>query len=247
MGQADWTELSDNALQASIPHGVIAASAIGGGPPGGGTFVYAANSAVNSQGTVALYTAVSGFSPVTKGCDVRGALQRGLSGGPSGYSAFLFAQLQGTSSLFNAYMLGLADGGTAAHIILSKAPLSGGLVDAAPGTTASGTLARSTATYAPGTWVHLRLEVVLNTNGDVVLNCYQNDLTAAGASVATPIWNSIPGISQIIDDAVGANLSNLLAQAPQNPLSPGFLGYGMQSTQSARRTYFSWIQTVAQL
>lgn len=245
MAAADWTELSDNASQAAVPHGVIAAAAIGGGPPGSGTFVYAMNSAINSSSVVGLYTAVAGFSPVSKGCDIRGAIQRLPSGGPTGYSAWLFAQLQQNSSLYQAYMLGLADGGTAAHIVLQRAIPSGGMPDNAPGTANSGTLRRSTATFAPGTWVHLRLEVVLNTNGDVVVNCYQNDLTAN--PVSAPVWNPIPGMSQLIDDAVGANISNLLGQSPAPPLAPGFMGFGMQSSQSARRAAFSYVQTIAQL
>lgn len=247
MSSADWQELSDNATQAAIPHGVIATAAIGGGPSNGLApiqFCYAMNAAVNTPGVVGLYTTLSGFSPVPKGVDVRGAMQRGVSGGPSGYSAWLFAQLQGQSSGFGAYMLGLSDGGQAAHIVLQRAPLSTGMPDNAPGTANSGTLRRSTATYAPGTWVHLRLEVVLNTNGDVVVNCYINDLTVN--TVSSPVWTAIPGMSQFIDDAVGANLSNLLAQVPAPPLSPGFAGFGMQSSQAARRTYFSYMVIAAQ-
>ncbi len=247
MSSVDWAETSDCASQAAVPHGVVNAAAVGGGPPGGGSFVYAANSATNAPGAVMLYTAVTGFSPVTKGCDVRGALQRGVSGGATGYSAWLFAQLQGPSSLFGAYMLGLADGGSAAHLVLQRAAPAGGMPDNAPGTSSSGTLRRSAATYAPGTWVQLRLEVVLNTNGDVVVNCYQNDLTAVGASVSTPTWVPVPGMDQLVDDAVGWNLSNLLARGPTAPLSPGFMGFGMQSSNAARRAAFSWLETVAQL
>jgi hypothetical protein len=248
MGATDWSELSDNALQANVPHGVINAAAIGGSPPGSGSsFVYAMNSAINSAAVVASYTTVSGFSPVAKGASISGAIQRCVSGGPSGWSVWLFAALQGGSSLFSAYALGLADGGTGAHIVLQRAPLSFGMADNAPGTANSGTLARGTATYPPGTWVQLMLEVVCNTNGDVVLNCYQNDLTVVDASVQTPTWAPVPGISQFIDDAVGANVSNLLAQNPQSPLAPGFVGWGMQSSQAARRAAISTVQIAAQL
>ena len=94
--------------------------------------------------------------------------------------------------------------------------------------------------------MQLKLEVVLNTNGDVVVNAYQNDLTAPGASVGIQLWTPIPGIPQFIDDAVGANLSNLLAQLPAAPLAPGRKGFGMRSQDSARRAFFAWLQATAQ-
>ena len=245
MSSADWQAISDGATQAACPNGVIAAASIGGAPPGGEAFVYATNSAVNTPSVVALYTTITGFSPVTKGAAITGAIQRGVSGGATGYSAWLFAQLQGTASGYQAYMLGLADGGQGAHIVLQRAPLANGMADNAPGTASSGTLQRSTAVYAPGTWVHLQLEVVQNTNGDVVVNCYQNDLTGAG-TVQSPVWVPIPGILQFIDDGVGANVSNTLAQNPTPPLSPGYVGFGSQSSQAARRCYFSHVSITAQ-
>jgi hypothetical protein len=126
-------------------------------PSSGGSFGF--NSLSTSQGVVGLFTNQVSFAPMAKGGSVRGALQRGPSGSPLNFAPFLFVGLQGPSVNDLGYLLGLGDGDPH-HIVLRKGALSGGLPDVAPGT--QGVLRRSTATAAAATWLHLRLDMVVN-------------------------------------------------------------------------------------
>ncbi len=103
---------------------------------------------------------------------------------------------------------------------------------------ASVILARSTATFTPGTWVHLRLEMVCNGNLDTVLNCYQNDL--ALHDVDAPVWAAIPGMSQFIDDPAGILSGSL-------PFVGGRAGFGARVTDATRRAYFDHVAIAKQL
>lgn len=197
MALNDWSTLSGGLVAG--PGGDIGAGATGGlgSPNGGGSFVYAARLLNPTPGAFGLYATPqppnTDFNPLLKGGDIRGAMRRNGSG-----SAFLFIGAQGTTVGSTAYILGLSDADPA-HIELRKGALDVGLPDEAPGGVST-VLRRSTTTIAPGTWVHLRLEMVWNPNGDVVLNAYQNDLTAH--TVAAPTWEAIPGLASYLDDAL---------------------------------------------
>src|SRR5262249_4924976 len=141
-------------------------------PPGEGAFLFGFNSLAIAKGTVALFANQPNFAPMATGGSVRGCVQRGPGGGATGFSPFLFACGQGTSVNDNAYLLGLSDDDPH-RIVLRKGSLVGGV----PTSDAAGTLLHSSASFAQGTWLHLRLDVVVNPNGDVVLGCFQNDLT----------------------------------------------------------------------
>jgi hypothetical protein len=205
-------------------------------PTGGGSFCYAMNALTATPGAVGLYATPqapnTNFNPLLKGCDVRGAVQRGIANGNTGYSAFIFALLQGTTVNDTGYLLGLSDGDPS-HIELRKGILATGLPDEAPGGV-NKILQRSSGTVAPGTWVHLRLEAVVNLNGDVVLNCFQNL-----GNVTTPAWVAIAGISQYIDDAVGVNSGSL-------PYLGGRAGFGGTFNGVTRRSFFDHMELVKQ-
>jgi hypothetical protein len=227
-----------NALTSgSVARGVTAGIAA---PAGGGSFVYAMNSLTSAVGVVGLYASPQApnvnFNPMLLGGEVSGALQRGVGGGTTGLAAFLFAGAQGNDVSDVAYILGLADGDPS-HIELRKGSIALGLPDENVGG-ANVVLRRSTLTYAPGTWVHLRLEVVNNDNGDVVVNCYQNDLSAH--DVDAPVWAAIPGMTQLVDDAVGVNTGSL-------PLLGGRAGFAARFADSARRAYFDHLVVAKQV
>lgn len=236
MAAADWT-----ALTGSLAGGDVARGASRGitPPSGGGTSAYVMNALTAAVGAVGLYATPqapnTNFNPLLKGCDIRAALQRGIANGNSGYSAFLFALAQGTAITDLAYMLGLADGDPA-HIVLRKGAMQQGLPDVAPGGV-DGVLRRSTTTYAPGTWLHLRLECAVNTNGDVVINCYRNDLGAN--PVTAPVWAAIPGMTQYIDDLAGINSGSL-------PFLGGRAGFGGQFAGVTRRVYVDHLELIKQ-
>ena len=158
---------------------------------------------------------------------------RALSGGATGWSSFIFIALQNTGVSYGCYMLGLSNGDPA-HIELRKGTLETGLPDETPGGL-NKILRQSTGTVAVGTWVHLRLEMVQNDNGDVVLNCYQNV-----GSVTSPTWEAIAGMSQYIDDALGVNTGSA-------PYTSGRCGFGAAFADSARVALFDQLEIARQL
>jgi hypothetical protein len=173
---------------------------------------------------------------MAKGGSVRGAIQRGVSGGPLGFAPFLFVGLQGPSVNDLGYLLGLGDGDPH-HVVLRKGALSGGLPDIPPGT--QGVLRRSTATFMPGTWVHLRLNMIVNLNGDVLLQVFQNDLVANPLGGA-PSWQPVPGMSEFIDDALGINSGS-------QPFTSGRAGFGFFTKDVTRRGFVDHVEVYRQL
>jgi hypothetical protein len=233
MAETDWTFLNDGLDAATVDRGVTTGIAR---PPGGGSFVFGFNSLSTAQGAVALFTNQLNFAPMAKGGSVRGAIQRGVSGGPLGFSPFLFAGLQGPSVNDLGYLLGLGDGDPH-HVVLRKGVLSGGLPDIPPGT--QGVLRRSTGTFMPGTWVHLRLDMVVNLNGDVLLQVFQNDLVANPLGGA-PSWQPVPGMSEFIDDALGINSGS-------QPFTSGRAGFGFFTKDVTRRGFLDHVEVYRQL
>lgn len=226
----------DDALDAaSVRRGAVS----GITPPnGGGSFIYGFNSLSNARGVVALYSDLTNFAPTAKGGTVTGALQRAVSGGPTSFAIWLMLGLVGTSSSDACYMLGLSDSDPH-HIVLRKGSMVGSLPDVAPGS--QGVLARGSVGYSGGTWLHLRLDMITNDNGDVVLDAYQNDLVAN--AVGSPVWTPIPGFpssGRFIDDALGVNSGS-------PPLTSGRMGWGFASSDVSRRAYVDAVTVARQV
>jgi hypothetical protein len=241
MASSDWAALINALGSSSVLQGVT-----GGTTPasGGGSFVYGAASILNNPGVVGRYVDLPNFNPMLKGGRITGAIRRGPSAGGAGVAPFIFLALGGNTVTDNAYILGLSDADPS-HIVLRKGQLALGIPDVPPGS--SGVLARSTASVIQGTWVHLRLDVVVNTSGDVVINAYRSELTAN--PVITPAWVKIPGMSDypngleataFIDDAMGVNSGTL-------PLTSGRVGFGMQVSDVSRRAYWDHLTVDRQL
>ena len=170
-------------------------------PNGGGNNTYAWRAVdATINGVHAIRPENANFNPIpgNNGGAIHGALYRRDGSSATDHSVFLFFQLQGDTVTDNAYILGLS-AETSAHLVLRKGPLSIGVPDRALGT--DGVMARSTATYAQGVWVHVRLDVIVNPNGDVVLNVFTNDLDVN--TVDTPTWTAVSELSGIIDDPLG--------------------------------------------
>lgn len=221
MAETDWTFLNDCLDAATVDRGVTTGIARA---PGGGAFTFGFNSLSTAVGLVGLFTNQLNFAPMAKGGSVRGALQRGLSGGPLGFAPFLFIGLQGPSANDQGYLLGLGDGDPH-HVALRKGTLSAGLADVPPGT--QGVLRRGAATFLPATWAHLRLDMVVNLNGDVLLQVFQNDLVAHPLGTA-PSWEPVPGMEEFIDDALGINSGS-------QPYTSGRAGFGFFTRDVTRR------------
>ncbi len=231
MGETDWSYLNDGLDIATVDRGVTAGIAR---PPGGGSFLFAFNSLTAVTGAVGLFANLTSFAPMAKGGSIRGAVQRGAGGGPTGFSPFLFLCCQGNSVNDSAYMLGLSDDDPH-RIVLRKGTVAVGLPDA----DGPGVLLKSAASYAQGTWLHLRLDVIANANGDVVLKVFENDLSAHPLGT-TPDWQPVSGMVEFIDDQLGINSGS-------QPLTSGRGGFGFAVKDVTRRAYFDHLELLRQV
>lgn len=240
MSALDWTALGGNLLPAEVARGVTNGVAR---PQSNlqNRFVFGFNSQVGTPAGVAGFLVnQSNFNPTAlgKGGSIRGCIQRGVSAGNTGFAPFLYIGLQGSTTSDLGYMLGLGDGDPS-HLVLRKGSLLSGLPDVAPPT--SGVLRRSTPSYALGVWLHVRLDMIVNGNGDVVLNVYANDL--ATNPIGSPeSWLPITGMAQFVDDALGVNTGSL-------PYTNGRLGYGfwVNAAQATRRGFIDHVACLRQL
>jgi hypothetical protein len=226
MAEADWTYLNDGLDANALARGVTAGIAR---PPGGGQFVYGFNSLAAVQGAAGLFVSLQTFAPMTKGGSIRGCVQRGASAGPTGFSPLFFLCAQGPSVNDRAYLLGLSDDDPH-HVVLRKGPI----VTGAGAADDPGVLLRSADSFALGTWLHLRLDVIVNPNGDVVLSVSQNDLAAHPIGTA-PDWKIVNGMASFIDDRLAVNTGTM-------PLTSGRGGFAMAVKDTTRRGYFDAIE-----
>jgi hypothetical protein len=221
VASTDWSDLGGGLDSNSVDRGVTNGVAR---PNGGGDFCFAYNSLVDTDGACGKYCTVSDFNPTAKGISIRGAMQRAV--GQSGYAPMLLGCLSDALVTGTGYLLGLSDA-EPHHIVLVKGRPIDGLPDASPGT--SGVLKRSTATYSAGVWHHLRLDVIVNLNGDVLLQAFRNDLAAH--TVSSPGWEAIAGLDEFIDDCAQINSGS-------TALLAGRAGFAFQSSEIGRRAYF---------
>jgi hypothetical protein len=170
MGLADWTFLNDGLDKVAVNRGATAGITP---PPGGENFVYAFNSTALVNGGTGLFCNLDDFAPMSKGGSIRGCVQRGPSGGATGFSPFLFLGCQGDSVNDRAYMLGLSDEDPY-RIVLRKGTISVGI----PDSEVEGVLLASGQSFNQAVWLHIRLDMIVNMNGDVVLRVFSNDLSS---------------------------------------------------------------------
>jgi hypothetical protein len=230
MASTDWTYLNDGLDIATVDRGVTAGIAR---PPGGGSFLFGFNSLTAAKGAVALFANLVNFAPMAKGGSIRGCLQRGPGGGPTSFSPFLFLCGQGMSVNDNAYLLGLSDEDP--HRVVVR---KGNLVTGAPSSDSPGVLLRSSESFAQGAWLHLRLDVVVNTNGDIVLSVFRNDLDKHPIGTAAD-WQPVAGMASFIDDALAINSGS-------KPLTSGRGGFGFAVGDVTRRGFFDQIELARQ-
>jgi len=220
MGATDWTFFTGSLNQSVLDRGATAGITP---PAGGGSHVYGFNSLEVVDGAVALFADQVDFAPHAKGCRVSGAVQRGTSGGSIGFSTFLAACAQGTSVLDNAYMLGLSNSNPS-KIVLAKGSMENGV----PAPDSIQVLRESDAAVAIADWEHLQLDVIVQLNGDVLLQMYRNDLDVN--DVATPVFEAIPGMADFVDDQLGINSGS-------QPFTSGRSGFGFAASDTTRRGF----------
>lgn len=235
MAQADWTELVNSLGSPSVARGVTHGITR---PNGGGNFVYAFNSRVSDEGVVGLYaspTVGTDFAPMLKGGRICAAIQRGPSGGVVNFAPMLFFCLATNHTEGSGYLLGLSDEDPH-RIVLRKGRPTEGIPAVTPGS--SGVLRRSVATFSPGEYLHLRLDVICNPSGDVILSVKQSDL--ALHAVSAPSWVAIEGMDDFVDDAAGIASGSL-------PYVGGYAGFAFWTKDVARRAFFDHIEVAKQI
>ena len=245
MSQADWGFLSGSLTDASVKRGPTAGITA---PSGGGSHVYGFASVDNSPGVVALYCLQANFSPVPgiRGGRIQAAMRRTSIGAATGFAPFLFFCAQSANVNANAYMLGLSDEASG-KIQLRKGPILAGM-SAVPDVNplaSPNTLMRSENGYPADEWQHLRLDVVIQGTGDVILQVFRNNLAAH--TVGAPVWETIPGMqgpfssfAGFVDDALAVNTGTV-------PLAGGYMGFGARFDAANRATYFDHINVDRQL
>lgn len=242
MAQSEWTLLTDSLPGASVARGVTSGITK---PNGGGNFVYGFNSLAIVDGAVALHNNQVNFAPMASGGSVRGAVKRSVGGGKSGFAPFLFIGLQGPSVNDLGYLLGLSDADPH-HISLRKGSIVTGLPDGGVDPDASpNILMRSTATFEEDTWLHLRLDMIVQGTGDVLLQVFANDLDTN--PVTAPVWAQVAGmegpqsptIDGFVDDAIGVNTGSA-------PFTSGRAGMAFRVEDVTRRSFFDHLEVARQ-
>jgi hypothetical protein len=134
---------------------------------------------------------------------------------------------------------------------LRKAALNLGVIDEAANAPSNATLRASTTLFAQnqndrsggapmaGPWHHLRLDMVVNLSGDVILKVFQNDVTANPIG-SLPVWQTIPGMADFTDDALTINTGSA-------PYINGRGGFGFRCVQGTLRSYFDQFTLARQL
>jgi hypothetical protein len=105
---------------------------------------------------------------------------------------------------------------------------------------------RSSASFANDTWLHLRLDMIVEGTGDVILQVYQNDLDTN--PVSAPVWELITGmegpqyptITGFVDDALGVTTGIA-------PYTSGRAGFGHYNNDVGRQSFFDHIEIGRQL
>lgn len=241
MAYGDWSEISDELSSSSAPRGPVT-SAVVTPPNGGGSFAFGIHTQDNSPGVVAFYSTQTNFAPTAKGGTISGCIQKGVGAGSDDFDAWLFICLGGTASTNLAYILGL-DKSATPRLVLRKGQLANGIPAVQQG--AQGVLRRSSATYAIGQWLHVRLDAIKQPTGDVMLKVWANNLAAN--SVASPVWAAVAGLTDFTDDALGINSSNLgISGADALPLTAGRMGFGASFADVNRNAYFDHVHPAHQ-
>lgn len=234
MAQTDWLTLNDGL---PVPGSVVTGVTAGITPPnGGGSFILGMNSLVapTSPGSsVGFYVEKVDFNPMAKGGSIRGAIKRGTGGGKTGFSPFFFILADANSVNSMAYILGL-ENNDPSHIVLLKGYLNAGV----PAADASNSLRISSESFDWDVWHHLRLDVVVNVSGDVVLKVFANDLD--DNDVDAPVWEAVAGMDDFIDDVLQVNSGSA-------PLTSGYLGVAAHFIEITRRAYFDHIEALRQV
>lgn len=224
MSLADWGDLVNILAEPDLRRGVTQAFTP---PVGGGAFTFGWNSASGTvQGAHGHYVNLTNFAPLLKGGSIRAAVKRVPGAGATGFTPLLFlGAASGPPSVDDmAYLLGLEDA-SPYRIVLRKGTIIGGI----PAATDANSLRRSADqfAFADGLWLHLRLDVIAEPNGDVLLKVFRSVL-GGGITVANPDWQPVSGMADFLDDVLGVNSGSA-------PLVGGHAGFAFAVNNAVSR------------
>lgn len=252
VAQEDWGILNGGLTSSDVRSGPTSGVAA---PYGGGNHVYGIRSVSGVAGAFGLYCVGANFSPTPAGHGGRitAALRRASLGASNGFAPFMFFCAATADIGASAYVLGMSDE-SASHIQLRKGTIGLGMpaISVLDPKTAPNVLLRSSNTFAPDVWQHLRLDVVVQGTGDVLVQVFRNDLTLH--SVQSPVWATVPGMegpfaaggggaqafTGFVDDNLGINTASL-------PLTAGFMGYGGRFEVADRALFIDHVTCDRQL
>lgn len=247
MSQSDWADLTGGLTADQVARGPTAGMAA---PNGGGSHVFGFRSVDNGVGAVGKYCVQQNFNPIAanRGGRITGAMKRPDGGTTQGFCPFFFFAAQAQSVTAVAYLLGLSDEAQS-HIELRK----GQIVDGLPApaliqpNVSPNILMRSTDTFPADLWQHLRLDVIVQGTGDVILQVYRNDLTAH--PVTSPLWQTVPGMEGPFQPSFAGFVDDTLSfQTGSLPLNGGgVVGYGAAFKAPSKAVYFDHVSIDRQI
>ena len=200
MAEADWAEMTSPALDSgSVARGVT--NAFTRVHADAGSTVFGFHALTGDTGFAGLYVDLSNFNPIAgtkKGGSIRAALKRYSSG--AGYAPMFGLMLGTDPNTSEGYMLGLTQA-TSYAVALKKGSPGNGMDDSGSDLLRLASASDTAVGDSADVWKHLRLDVLVNPHGEVVLNVYENDAQTNG--VTAPVWSAITGMDQYIDDSLG--------------------------------------------
>lgn len=199
MAESNWTDCAGSSLDtATIDRGVSAAFTR---PSGGGSMLFGMRTLVSAAGAGGMYYNASGFAPFTgsrKGGSISGCIKRFSSS--TKFAPYLALLTDTDLSSAQGYMVALTQESSYKIGLFKGNPAAGFSA------TAAACLASSSASFtdvgdAAAAWFQLKLDVIVNPHGEVVLNVFRNDLNTNFCTA--PSWEAVAGLSQFIDDSLG--------------------------------------------
>lgn len=230
MAQSDWVAMGNELAAAIVARGVSQ----GFTPPnGGGNFVYGWKTLQATPGVAGLTAGDGNFDPTAEGVRISAAIQRN---GSAGATVMLCVGLDANDVGADCYLLGFTHDENPSHLVLHKGSPSNGLLETP---TTNVELAKSSATFAAGTWAHVQMDLIIQPHGDVHLQLKSNDLGTY--TVGSPTWADIDGMPEYIDDVIGVRSGSV----PFN--GGGFVGFAYYSEQIGRYALIDHVKIARQV
>jgi hypothetical protein len=239
MAEVDWATLTGTALgTGDVARGVSSAFTLA--HTDAGSYCYGLHSLTSTVGFAGKSLDISDFNPVTgtrKGASIRCLMKRYASGGNY---APMFGLIQGTDpTTANGYLIGLS-AASSYKVAVKKGVPVGGLDHTGSYILRSSDDAFTAVGDAASVWFHLRLDVLVNPHGEVIINVYENDVQTNGLGSGKESWVAIDGITQFIDDPAGVFSGSV-------PYLDGFYAiFGMYTSAAGSIALFDHIEVLRQ-